>query len=105
MYQLYARHEVHSPIYNKWFVIKAPYASPITKAKDVTMHVLEQSPYEDPKYLLLLLIWASLYDQKYYKNSSHVCRKHSIGSGSLGSQEFVAAILVVGRITSMKSGV
>ena len=37
------------------------------EAKDVTMHVLVQSPYKDPKYLLLLLIWASLYDLEYYE--------------------------------------
>ena len=56
MYHLHARHEVHSPTYNKWFDMKASYASPTMEAMDVTMHVLAQSPYEDLKYLLLLLI-------------------------------------------------
>ena len=37
------------------------------EAKDVTIHVLPCSPYEDLKYLLLLLIWASLYDLECYE--------------------------------------
>ena len=67
MHHLYAKHEAHSLIYNKWFNIKAPYASPTMKTKDVIMHVLACSPYEDPKYQLLLLIWESLYDLECYK--------------------------------------
>ena len=67
MCHLHARHEVHSPTYNEWLDIKAPYTRPKMKAKDVTMYVLTQSPCEDPKYLLLLLIWASLYDPKCYE--------------------------------------
>ena len=57
MHHLHARHEVHSPIYNEWLDIKAPYVGP--KAKDVTMHALK-------------LIWASLYDPKYYEVSNMV---------------------------------
>lgn len=60
-------HETHSTTYNEWLDIKAPYASPKMEAKDVTMHVLARSPCEDRKYLLLLLIWASLYDLECYK--------------------------------------
>ena len=67
MHHLHARHEAHSPIYNNWLDIKAPYAGPTMEAKDITMHVLAHSPCEDPKYLLLLLIWASLYDTKCYE--------------------------------------
>ena len=37
------------------------------EAKDVTMHILAQSSYKDPKYLLLLLVWASLYDPECYE--------------------------------------
>ena len=55
MHHLHAKHEAHSPINNKLLDTKAPYAEPIMEAKDVTMHVLARSPYEDPKYLLLLL--------------------------------------------------
>ena len=62
MHHLHARHEPHPSIYNKWLNIKASYIVPIAEAKDVTMHVLTYSPYEDLKYLLPLLIWASLYD-------------------------------------------
>ena len=62
MHHLHVKHEAHSPINNKWLDTKAPYAEPIMEAKDVTMHVFVHSPYKDPKYLLLLLIWASLYD-------------------------------------------
>ena len=47
MHHLHVRHEAHSPK---------------MESKDVTMHVLAHSPYEDPKYLLSLLILASLYD-------------------------------------------
>ena len=67
MHHLYARHEAHSPIYNEWLDIKAPYDSPKMEAEDVTRNVLAYSPCEDPKYLLLLLIWASLYDPKCYE--------------------------------------
>ena len=67
MHHLHVRNEVHSPTYNEWLDIKAPYVFPIMEGKDVTMHVLAQSPWEDPKYLLLLLIWASLYDPKCYE--------------------------------------
>ena len=49
MHYSHARHEAHSPTYNEWLDIKAPYASPTMEAKDVTMHVLTYSPYEDPK--------------------------------------------------------
>ena len=62
MHHLNSRHEAHSRIYNEWLDIKAPYAGPTMEAKDVTMYVLACSPCEDPKYLLSLLIWASLYD-------------------------------------------
>ena len=62
MDHLHVKHEVHSPIYNQWLDIEAPYAGPIMESKDVTMHVLVHYPCEYPKYLLLLLIWASLYD-------------------------------------------
>ena len=74
MHHLNATHEVHSPTYKKWLDIKAPYARPTMEAKYVTMHVSTRSPYEGPKYLLLLLIWASLYDPECYENSSHVSR-------------------------------
>ena len=67
MHHLHAMHEVHSPIYNEWLDIKAPYVGPKMEAKDVTIHVLAQYPYEDLKYLLLLLMWASLYDPKIYE--------------------------------------
>ena len=67
MHHFHARHEVHSPTYNEWLDIKAPYTGPTMEDKDVAMHVLAQSPYEDPKYPLLLLIWASLYDLECYK--------------------------------------
>ncbi|WP_240512077.1 hypothetical protein, partial [Paludifilum halophilum] len=67
MHHLHARHEVHSPTYNKWLDINAPYVRTTMEAKDVTMHVLAQSPCEDAKYLLLLLIWVSLYDPKCYE--------------------------------------
>ena len=67
MHHLHVRHEGGSPIYNKWLDIKAPYAVPTMEVKDVTMHVLEQSPFKDPKYLLLLLIWASQYDLECYE--------------------------------------
>ena len=67
MHHLNARHEMHSPIYNKWLDIKAPYIGPTMEAKDITMYVLAQSPCEDPNYLLLLLIWASLYDLECYE--------------------------------------
>ena len=66
MHHLNVRHEAHSLIYNKWLDIKDPYAGPTIEAKDVTMHILAHSPYEDPKYLLLL-IWASLYDPECYE--------------------------------------
>ena len=52
--------------------IKAPYAGPKMEAKDVTVHVLAQSPCEDPKYLLLLLIWVSLYDPECYEVLKHI---------------------------------
>ena len=58
---------MHSPIYNEWLDIKSPYASPKMEAKDVTMHVLACSHCEDPNYLLLLLIWVSLYDLECYE--------------------------------------
>ena len=59
MHHLYARHEVHSPTYNEWLDMKAPYVGPNMESKDVTMHVLE-SPYEDPKYLVPILIMGGL---------------------------------------------
>ena len=59
MHHLKVRHEAHSPIYNEWCDTKPPYAGPKMEAKDVTMHVLACSPHEDPKYILLLLIWSS----------------------------------------------
>ena len=40
---------------------------PTMEAKDVTMHVLAYSTCKDPKYLLLLLIWASLYNLECYE--------------------------------------
>ena len=40
---------------------------PTREAKDINMHVLAGSPYEDPKYLLFLLIWASLHDLECYE--------------------------------------
>ena len=52
MHYLHARHKKNSPIYKKWLDVKAPYASPKMEIKDVTMHVLVHSPYEDTKYLL-----------------------------------------------------
>ena len=64
MDHLNARHETHSPIYTEWLDIKAHYSGPTMEENDLTMHVLTHSPCEDPKYLLLLLIWASLYDPK-----------------------------------------
>ena len=67
MHHLHVGHEVHSPIYNEWLDIKAPYVGPIVEVKDVTIHVLAYSTYEDPKYLLLLLIWTSIYDPKCYE--------------------------------------
>ena len=67
MHHLHAKNEAHSPIYNKWLDIKAPHISSIMEAKDVTMHVLAHFFCEDPKYLLLLLIWESLYDTKCYE--------------------------------------
>ena len=67
MHHLNVMHEAHSPTYNKWLYIKALYSGPIMEAKDVTIHVLACSPYEDPKYLMLLLIWASLYDLECYE--------------------------------------
>ena len=67
MHHLHARHEAHSPIYNKWLDIKAPYTGPTMESKDVTMHVLAHSSCKDPNYLLLLLIWASLYNIEYYE--------------------------------------
>ena len=67
MHHLHAMHEVHSPIYDEWLDIKDPYVGPKMQAKDVTMHVLEKSPCKDLKYLLLLLIWASLYDLECYE--------------------------------------
>ena len=104
MHHLHVKHEVHSPTYNEWLDIKAPYTSPTMEANDVTMHVLACSPCEDPKYLLLMLIWASLYDPECYnENSSHISKNCSIGLGSLGSQEFVVAILTARRITLVKS--
>ena len=57
-------HELYSPIYNEWLDIKAPYAGPTMEDNNVTMHVLAQSHCKDIRYLLLLLIWASLYDPK-----------------------------------------
>ena len=62
MHHLNARHEAHSLIYNEWLDIKAQYVGQSMEAKYLIMHVLAQSPCEDPKYLLLLLIWALLYD-------------------------------------------
>ena len=59
MHHLKTRHEVYSPIYNEWLDTKALYVAPTMEAKDVTMHVLERSPCEDPKYLLFLLIYSS----------------------------------------------
>ena len=56
MHHLHTRHKVHSPTYNEWLDTKVPYIGPKMEAKDLTMHVLAQSLYEDPKYLLLLLI-------------------------------------------------
>ena len=44
----------------------APYTTPKMETKDVTMHVFE-SAYEDPKYLLLLLIWALPYDPECFE--------------------------------------
>ena len=67
MHHLHVRYEVHSPTYNEWLDIKAPYAGQTMEAKDVTMHVLTHSPYKDPKYLILLLIWESLYDLECYE--------------------------------------
>ena len=67
MHHLHARNEAHSPICNEWLDIEAPYAIPTMEAKDVTIHVLGQNPYEDLKYLLLVLIWTSLYDPKCYE--------------------------------------
>ena len=67
MHHLHARHEAHCPIYNEWLDIKAPYSTPIMEAKAATMHVLACSPFEDLKYLLLLLIWASIYDPECYE--------------------------------------
>ena len=64
MHHLNVRHKVHFPIYNKWLDIKASYVGLTIEAEDVT---LACSPWEDPKYLLLLLIWASLYDPKCYE--------------------------------------
>ena len=54
MHHLYARHEVHSPIYNEWLDIKALYIGSTIEAKDATMHVLT-------------LILASLYDLECYE--------------------------------------
>ena len=67
MHHLNTTHEAHSQTYNEQLDIKALYASPIMEAKNVSMHVLAHSPYENPKYLLLLLIWASLYDPECYE--------------------------------------
>ena len=67
MHHLNTRHKENSTIYKKCLDIKAPYASPKMEAKDVTMHVLAQFSYEDPKYVLLLLIWAPLYDLECYE--------------------------------------
>ena len=67
MQHLNAKHETHSMIYKKWLDIKTSYTGSTMEAKDVTMHVLVQSPCEDPKYLLLLSIWASLYDPECYE--------------------------------------
>ena len=72
MHHFHAMHEAHSPTYKKWLDIKDPSIFPIMESKDVTMHVLAQSPYEDPKYLLLLLIWASLYDPECYEVLKHI---------------------------------
>lgn len=55
MHHLHVGNEVHSPTYKEWLDMKAPYAGPTTEVKDVTMHVLE-SPCEDPKYLVPILI-------------------------------------------------
>ena len=67
MHHLHAKNEVYSPTYNEWLDIMALCTSPTMEANDVTMHVLAYSPYEDPKYLLLLVIWPSLYDPKYFE--------------------------------------
>ena len=75
MHHFHVRHELISPIYNEWLDIKAPYIGPTMEAKDVPMHILAHSPCEDPMYLLLLLIWASLYDPECYENFSHVSTK------------------------------
>ena len=80
---------MHPPTSNEWLDVKAPYVGPTMEIDDVTMHVLAYSPYEDPKYLLLPLIWASLYDLECYEKSSHISIKCSIGLGSLGSKEFI----------------
>ena len=42
------------------------------EAKDVIVYVLAQSPCKDPKYLLLLLIWVSLYDPECYEVLKHI---------------------------------
>jgi hypothetical protein len=62
MHHLNSRYKAHSPIYNKWLDIKATYAGPKMEAKHVTMHVLAHFSCKEPKYLLLLLIWAPLHD-------------------------------------------
>ena len=71
MHHSHARHEVHSPTYNKWSDTKVPYSSPTMEANDVTMDVLE-SLCEDPKYLFLSLIWELLYDLECYEKLKHV---------------------------------
>ena len=65
MHHLHARNEVYYPTYNEWLDMMALYTSPKMEANDVTMHVLAYSPYEDTKYLLLLVICPSLYDPNY----------------------------------------
>ena len=51
---------------------KAPYVGSTMESKDLTMIVLAHSPCEDPKCLLLLLIWVSLYDPECYEVLKHI---------------------------------
>ena len=67
MHQFHAKHEVCSLTYNEWLDIKATYDGPTMEAKDATIYALAESPYKDPKYLLIMFIWASLYDPKCYE--------------------------------------
>ena len=111
MHHLNVTHEAHSPTYKEWLDIKDPYANPTMEAKDVTMHVLEilslwGSQVSTVVVNLGITIWSRmLWSIEANSNLSHVSKKCSIGSGSLGSLEFVATILTARRITSMKSWV